>query len=164
MIAVITKFCSVMGRYIEDLLSIMLVLMTAFIFIQVLCRFVFHVAAPWTEEAARYLFVWICIVGSGIAISRGAHLGIDVFVNILPPEGQRACRILSHVLCLALFTVMIIYSVETVQVAHRQLSAAMEIPMSVPYSALFVGSILMFVQTVGLLWTTLFGEREEGNL
>ncbi|MDR1828265.1 MAG: TRAP transporter small permease subunit, partial [Methylobacteriaceae bacterium] len=50
--------------------------MTGSIFVQVLCRFVFQVAAPWTEELARYLFIWICIVGSGIAISRGAHLGI----------------------------------------------------------------------------------------
>lgn len=155
MVISITKFCSHIGRFIENILSFMLILMTASIFIQVLCRFVLHVAAPWTEEAARFLFVWICIAGSGIAISRGAHLGIDVFVNFLPPVGQRACRIVSLLLCIALFTIMIVYSVDTVKIAHRQLSAAMEIPMSVPYSALWVGSVLMFVQTFDLLWTEL---------
>lgn len=155
MVTSLTTFCSHIGRFIENILSLMLILMTASIFIQVLCRFVLHVAAPWTEEAARFLFIWICIAGAGIAISRGAHLGIDVFVNILPPAGQRACRIISLILCLLLFTIMIIYSVDTVKIAHRQLSAAMEIPMSVPYSALWIGSVLMFVQTLGLLWTEL---------
>ena len=53
---------------------------------QVIFRYVIAAPLPWSEELARYCFVWIVFLGGAIGLSRGIHLGVDLFVNMLPPR------------------------------------------------------------------------------
>ena len=40
---------------------------------QILFRYVFKISAPWTEEAARYLMIWMALLASGLAFKNGEH-------------------------------------------------------------------------------------------
>ena len=50
---------------------------------QVATRFILKNPSSWTEELATYLLIWVGLLGSAVALNRGAHLGIDYFVGKL---------------------------------------------------------------------------------
>lgn len=47
---------------------------------QVFARFFLKDPSSWTEELATFLLIWVTLLGSAVALGRGAHLGIDYFV------------------------------------------------------------------------------------
>jgi len=46
---------------------------------QVATRFIIKNPSSWTEELATFLLIWVGLLGSAVALNRGAHLGIDYF-------------------------------------------------------------------------------------
>lgn len=61
------------------LCQILVIVLIAVVFLQVLARFVFHWEVLWTLEAAIFCFVWTVMLGSSIAVRRGVHYTIDIF-------------------------------------------------------------------------------------
>ena len=57
---------------------------------QVIFRYVIAAPLPWSEELARYCFVWIVFLGGALGLARGIHLGVDLLVNAFPPGMRRA--------------------------------------------------------------------------
>lgn len=72
------------------LFSIMFVL----IVVQIVLRSIFNAPLIWSEELARYIFVWVSFLGWIIASRRRSHLGVDIILNALPRAAQRALNIL----------------------------------------------------------------------
>jgi TRAP-type C4-dicarboxylate transport system permease small subunit len=54
------------------------------LFLQVFTRYVLNDPLSWTEEVARYLYVYIVFLGASAAISDRTHVGIDYFAKALP--------------------------------------------------------------------------------
>ena len=63
--------------------------MFVLIFGQIVLRSVFNAPTIWSEELARYIFIWVCFLGWIIAARRGTHLGVDVLLQLLPSPAQR---------------------------------------------------------------------------
>lgn len=133
---------------------------TAVVFLQVISRYVFHHPFDWPEELARYLFVWVTLLGAALAASRGAHFSIEALVQRLPLPSQTAVAVIVHAgLGIFLFFV----AVSGLQLAlkvREQPSAAMEIPMTLPYLSVPVSFGLMFLLTL----TDLFRLLRKGVL
>jgi TRAP-type C4-dicarboxylate transport system permease small subunit len=70
-----------------DYFTVLLMLFLLFIvFFQVLNRFILHIPLSWTEEAARYGFVWLSLFGAVKALQTGSHIKVDIFINNLKPK------------------------------------------------------------------------------
>ncbi|HYL79996.1 MAG TPA: TRAP transporter small permease, partial [Candidatus Acidoferrum sp.] len=65
--------------------------------LQVTCRYVLGSPLVWSEEASRYLYIWACYLGAPIALRRGNHIAITLFVDWLPPKVVRAVSVFWHV-------------------------------------------------------------------
>ena len=63
------------------------------IFSGVLSRFVFHYSIAFTEELARFLFVWGALLGAAAAFRTGDHGGVPLLANRFGPRLQRAVEI-----------------------------------------------------------------------
>ncbi|RZJ21117.1 MAG: TRAP transporter small permease [Haliea sp.] len=87
-------------RAIEYVILAALVTMVVLVFSNVLMRYVFNSGIAIAEEVSRYCFVWLVFLGAVVAMREHAHLGMDSFVRRLPPAGQKACLVLSHLLML----------------------------------------------------------------
>ncbi len=74
---------------------------------QVVTRFVLKDPSSWTEELATYLMIWVGLLGSAVALRRGAHLGIDYFVGKLQPVPHLATQALVY-LCVTAFAVSVL--------------------------------------------------------
>jgi TRAP-type C4-dicarboxylate transport system permease small subunit len=59
-----------------------------------------------SEEMSRFFFVWLTFIGAVVVARENSHLGVDAFVRMLEPKGQRICMILADIIvlgCCALF-------------------------------------------------------------
>jgi TRAP-type C4-dicarboxylate transport system permease small subunit len=128
--------------------------MTGTILIQIFFRFVIYRPVPWSEELARYLMVWMGMLGSVIALRQGRHIGVTFLVERLYGR-QRAAVVRLVQLTLLGFLAIIGWEGWGLALFNaQQLSAAMEIPMSIPYLAIPAGAALMMVELAAQMLPT----------
>jgi|SRR6056297_316600 len=136
---------------VEKWLIIMLTLIMIFLVsLQVLNRFIFHLSISWTEEAARYIFVWVVFISASYAVHQNAHIGVQIIVNRLNKKWKKLFIFIMYISCLSFSLFVIVGGIRIVlmQKAMAQLSPAMGIPMYFPYLALPCGGALMFFRFV----------------
>jgi TRAP-type C4-dicarboxylate transport system permease small subunit len=134
-------------------------LMTVIMFIQVVARRVFSRSLSWSEELARYLFLWLIYLGISYGAKIRKHIKIEAFLAVFPKKARPFVTILGDILFLG-FAVFIIYTsfiwVQR-QIMLGQLSPALHVPMWVIYASPFVGFIMTSIRQVQ---TIIFRVRE----
>ncbi len=80
-----TRLTDRIFRLIDLVTMVLLVAMAAFVFLQVICRFV-RISTPWTDEMARFCFIYITFLGSVAAMRNENNIVIDVLLERLPPR------------------------------------------------------------------------------
>ena len=97
--------------------------------LQIVARFTALIPAYiWTEELARFLFIWMVMLGAMIAIREGTHFEVDVWPQ-LRPRANDLLRIVSQVFVLLFALVFIWWGVEFTRFGWDQLSEIAELPM-----------------------------------
>lgn len=66
-------------------------------------------ASTWSEEAARYTFVWLGFFASALVFSEKGHIAVDFLVRRQPPKGQLATAVLAQVSILALALLVLVW-------------------------------------------------------
>ena len=94
--------------------AILLFTMAAIAFINVLSRYLFHFSFASTEEITINLFVWMTVVGSGIAFERGAQLGMVTLYNIFPDKFKKIAILFGIRLSAILFLFVDIYIIQAI--------------------------------------------------
>ena len=86
-----------LGRILDHAEKVLVVLflvgIVVLIFSGVLSRFLFHYAIAFTEELARFLFVWGALLGAASALRTGEHSGIPLLANRFGPRGKRVIEL-----------------------------------------------------------------------
>ena len=142
---------------VAAVLTAMVVTITA----QVLARYVFNVPLAWTEELARYLFIWLVFLGASQAMRRGEHIAIGFFVDMLPRPVRLAASLLVQTLMAAFLAVLVLMAWRIVGVVAPLKSIALKVTMAVVYLPLVVGGAAMLVRTLcGIVDTIRHGARE----
>jgi TRAP-type C4-dicarboxylate transport system permease small subunit len=137
-----------MDRCINWFLALLMSGMVAIVSAQVWYRFILNDPLSWSEEASRYLFVWISFMGAAAGVRYQVHLGIDLMEKILPARGYRIAVIIVN-LIIQVFLLMIIYwGFKILGVIQFQESPSMHISMRYPYMAVPVGSIFMLINSL----------------
>lgn len=127
--------------------AILLFTMATIAFVNVLSRYLFHFSFAATEEITINLFVWMTVIGSGIAFERGGQLGMITLYNVFPKKFKKFITIFSSALSAFLFLLVDIY---TIQAIYEELtlfhatSAALGIPVWIYYVGVPVFSVYVF--------------------
>lgn len=77
-------------------------------FFQVLNRFLFKVPVPWTEEMARYIFVWLSLLGSAKAVRVKGHIYVDILESLVKGKAGKSTRIVAQIISAFFFVILII--------------------------------------------------------
>jgi TRAP-type C4-dicarboxylate transport system permease small subunit len=130
-------------------------LATAAVLVQVIVRFVLPafgviVAAPWTEESARYLVTWSVFLGVAVLCRHGRMIAVDVFALTLPGAWGRSIRIASVVLSFFFFACLLWTGIDWTAMSMIEASPVMRVPMPWVYAALPAGSALALLNLIGL--------------
>jgi len=132
-----------LGRGCEFTLIVFLTAMSVAVFLEVIFRYLLHFPLFWTEEFARYCLVWSSLLGAAVAVRRGQHIAVTVFIERLPRRAARAATLAAQASVAVILAVMFWGGVKLVVVTSAQISPALRIPMAIPYLALPIGSALM---------------------
>ena len=122
----------------------------ALVFAGVLARFVFSQPMAWSEELARYLFLWATLVGAAAACRNNQHGGIPLLVHLFPQRGQRVVEIFVAMLVLLVLGVLAWQSVESTRqgLESDQTSLASGIPIWVINGISLAAYLLAILRTV----------------
>lgn len=114
----------------------------------VFSRYILENTPTWSDELALFCLVWASMLGAAITLHKGYQVGITFFVKKSPPGISRILQIAGFVLMLAFLSLAIIFGLRQTLFNMRQLSAAMGIPMAIPYASLPMGFFLMLLITI----------------
>ena len=134
----------------EYVLVYSLMVSVALVFVQVVMRRVFNNSLSWSEELARYLYVWQTWLGVSYAARNGTHLRITMLKDRLPAKAQQILEILVVLVWMG-FGIFVIYQgmgvVNTIA-SFGQKSSALKIPMQFCYMSIPVGMYVMCIRIV----------------
>jgi C4-dicarboxylate transporter DctQ subunit len=127
-------------------------LMTVIVFAQIFFRYVFNIPLGWSEELARFAFVWVSFIGASALMRVREHINVTVFIDIMPSRLKAACVLTANLCAMICVYFFLIGGIELTQNEWRQLAPALQIPMgwvyiSIPIAASLMG-IWIVLQTV----------------
>ncbi len=115
---------------------------------QVASRFLLNDPSSYTEEIARFLLIWIGMLGGCYAYRSKSHLGLDLLTSKLSPPAQRIASIMVT-LVVILFAVLVLgYGggrLVWLTLELHQTSASLGIPMGYVYSVLPISGALILL-------------------
>lgn len=113
------------------------------VLLQIYFRFILGEPLTWSEEIARFLFVWGIFLGSYRAVREGLMFGIPIILNRLPKRFQSIFNVVSLIIS-SLFLIIVLYEGSKLSMINMlQPSPAIRLPMGLVYAAIPVGALLM---------------------
>ena len=91
----------------ESVIALLLGLMTAVTFANVIARFVFNSNILWALELTVFMFAWLVLLGASYAVKKHAHLGVDAILNMLAPAPRRLVAMFAVGCCLVFSLLML---------------------------------------------------------
>jgi len=149
------------------IVAILLFIMASIAFINILSRYLFHFSFAATEEITINLFVWVTVIGSGLAFERGGQLGMITLYNLFPKKFKKIVIVFSAALGAVLFLLVDIYMIQAIYeelTLFNATSAALGIPVWIYYVGVPIFSIFVFTGIYRDASVKLDGlKREKGN-
>lgn len=135
----------------------------ALIFLQVVMRYVFSNSLSWSEELARYIFLWQIWLGASFAVKKHRHLRIELFVDKLKGHKKQLFELVVLLIWFGFSIFLALKGSElTIMLFKRgQVSPAMQIPMGYAYASVPVGCALMGIRLLGEMVALFKTTREE---
>ncbi len=147
----LTKLDYLLAKGEAGVLILLVSAMTFIVFLQVIYRYVLIQPLYWSEEMARYLFIWLSILGAVLGLQKRGHFGLDFFYRMVPNQERGFLQLLIHLLMGAVSLVILIHGVKLVQATSLQKSPAMGISMGWAYACLPVGASLMAIHLMVMM-------------
>jgi TRAP-type C4-dicarboxylate transport system permease small subunit len=144
--------------------QVTLVLLTILLLVvggQIFSRYVLNHSLFWSEELARYLFIYLVFLAAAIVLRRDGHIQVSFFVEQLPPGLRRAVAVLVDLLLLGFVGIVLVQSVRLALMVWTVPTAALLIPWTLVYLGILLGMAAMVLVMLGALWRHLAGRPGE---
>ncbi|WP_297335716.1 TRAP transporter small permease [Algoriphagus sp.] len=147
----IVLFRQKIDRVISWMLILLMGLMVINVSWQVASRYLLNNPSSFTDELARYMLIWIGMLGAAFVAGKNEHLAIDVFQEKLSVENRIRIQFIIRILILvfALLT-MVIGGANLVYITFilDQTSAALRIPLAYVYGIIPASGLLVIFYQV----------------
>ena len=110
---------------------------------QVVWRYLFNDPLVWSEELARYVFIWISYLSAWVAWKSRSHIALDAVTYLKSPAMNAWTNRIVEVLVVGYCLYTLLASFQIVEITHSQPSAVLELPMSVVYSGYSAMALLI---------------------
>ena len=147
------NFMDVVNRVVGWVMAIMLMIMTVLIAWQVFARFVVGDSLTFSEEIARFLTIWLTLLGSAYAVRKGTLMAVEALPDGLKgrPKARKIVKSVAYIISMVFYFILCRFGWEIAQTVSYQTAPATSISMFWPMLALCVGGGLMFLNTIVVL-------------
>ena len=138
---------------LELSLCAILVAIVGVTFIQVLFRYIFHLSLAWSEELARYLFLWLAALASAYAFKTKSHFALRFLVDRF---GKKLQKIMITFVAFVVTVFLVIFVWKATEFTFsmaKQVAPSTQMSMAVPYSSAVVGGVLMLYYVIRNWWS-----------
>jgi TRAP-type C4-dicarboxylate transport system permease small subunit len=142
---------------LETLAGLMLVVIVLIVFAGVVFRYFLHIGLGWTEEAARFLLIWMTFVSATVAVRRWAHFQLTLVTTWIPRRLHRSIDVFAILVVLAMAAILVRYGTNIMRVSWNQESPMMGWNMGLLYAVVPMSGALMFLFGLGHLIRVLRG-------
>ncbi|WP_200410843.1 TRAP transporter large permease [Virgibacillus salexigens] len=159
------RFLKGLDRRLEEVLIVIgFLVFTILINLQVINRYLLpfiEIAniTTWTEEVARYLFVFVSFIGASLSVKNRESIQVTIAVDKLSSGIQKSISTVTVIFMLYFSYILIHYGVDMIlfQLETAQTTPALSIPMAIPYSAIPVGFLFISIRLLQNLWQDMKG-------
>ena len=149
---------------VEVVLIVMFGIMAVLVFGNVVLRYGFNSGIVFSEEASRFMFMWLTLIGALIVMKDHGHLGMSSVVDRLGERGQRVCRFTADLLTLVCCLLLAHGTWKQVIIGMDDHAPVTGIPMGIVQSALLISSIGMALVLAYGLWRLVTGRMPKEEL
>ncbi|OIJ11551.1 TRAP transporter small permease protein [Anaerobacillus arseniciselenatis] len=160
------KIVNWLDEHFEEVFLVVLsTIMVVVIFSQVFMRYVMQSSLSWSEELARYCFIWLVYIGISYGVKKQRHIKVDAFLLLFKEKGKLVFNIIANLLFLAFAIYVVIYGYTITErfLELGQKSPANQIPMGLIYLAAPFGMAITSIRLIQNLIKqikTLFGKDD----
>ena len=151
MFSAAVKFKKGLVAILRWLLIVLMAALTLDVIWGVFSRKILNNQSSWTEELARMLLIWVVLIGTSLAFTEKAHLGLDYLVGKLDKSARRLAGLLAHMVVLV-FAVSVLciggggLALKTIRMG--QMLMALGIPKGCIYLALLISGVFVILFTI----------------
>lgn len=142
--------------FIASLLTLIMGLMVINVLWQVFTRFVMGNPSSFTDELARYLMIWVGVLGAAYISGKNMHVAIDVLSNKLTEKKQRNLSLIVHGIVI-LFSLLVLviggFRLVYITAVLNQNSPALHIPLAVVYAVIPISGLLIIYYKINDILT-----------
>jgi TRAP-type C4-dicarboxylate transport system permease small subunit len=144
------RFTAAWHRLLSFLLVFSVAILVVPVSLQIFSRYTSLIPSYiWTEEMARFLFVWLIMIGSMVGMREGTHFIVDMWPR-LSPRADAVLQLVSGIAVLVFAVVFVIAGWEFTEFAFNRISELAELPLWMIHIAW---------PLLGLSWLAFHGER-----
>lgn len=126
-------------------------LFTFLISLEVLSRYVFKFSIMFVNAGSRFLLVWFFVIGAGLALRHGAHVGFELLVGRVSPGRRHAVILAAQALTMIFFIEMVWAGIYSLGPAWGQTEPGLEISLFWAFLSIPLGFALMIYHLVVLM-------------
>ncbi len=133
-------------RILGTALAVIMAVMVVNVLWQVFTRFVVGTPSSFTDELARYLMIWVGVLGAAYISGRRMHVAIDLLPTRLNKLGQKKLKIfINWIIIVFCFFALVIGGVRLVYITFTlgQYSPALQIPLAMVYLVIPMSGVLI---------------------
>jgi TRAP-type transport system small permease protein len=144
-------FLSKYYRLLQTIITALMGLIIVPVTLQIVSRYIGIIPRYiWTEEAARFCFMWIILIGAMIAVRDGTHFEVDILPTPKSPRGEAIMKLIVYFFMLIMAFVFVSYGYSYAAFGYTQTSELTGINMA------FMHGIYLLA---GLTWLLFLGEN-----
>jgi TRAP-type C4-dicarboxylate transport system permease small subunit len=133
-------------RFLQILLIVLMGLLMIPVGLQIFARYIGLIPRYiWTEEMARFSFIWIILIGSMIAVRDGTHFAVDLLPQPKTKKGEVLVNLFVDFMIFLVALIFIVWGWPLVKFGLMQTSEMAELPMVFIYSAWPIAGITLLL-------------------
>ncbi len=143
-------------RFLVVLLTVLMGALIIPVSLQIFARYIGLIPTYiWTEEMARFCFIWIILVGAMVAVRDGTHFAVDLLPTPKSKRGEAIGRMFVDFTIFLVALIFVVWGWPLVQFGLMQRSEMAELPMVLIYAAWPIA---------GITWMLFLAERLIDNI
>ncbi len=125
----VRRLTQLYGKFLDHLLVVAVAILVIPVSLQIFSRFTSLIPHYiWTEEMARFLFIWTVMIGAMVGVRDSAHFEVDLLPR-LGPRAEAVARLLGRLGILAMAIIFVTAGIQFTKFAWNRISELAELPL-----------------------------------
>ena len=135
-----------LNRWVEYTCAAIAVVLVLTVWLGVFVRYVWPLPITFTEEAARYLMIWMALLAISCGVARREHIGVTLLFDRLPQRLRRPGIVTLDLIVIGFFAVLLWFGIGFAEKGQTRLTMIYGASKFLPYLSVPVAAGLAMVQ------------------